>query len=255
MKFSQVYKIEMDNITVSEATKNKVYTYLKSEEGIRKKRVQTKFLRTAFIYACLAILFITGVYNRNTISAFARTVFCEFIFEMGGKQVEMGEMHPVKFNMDTFLESTDVNVLKDDENDSSYWKNYRCLEDLENETGIIMISSELLENSSDEDNYNIHIFPTYHTGHLNTDFVYGRYHVNVDGRFALEGFSQDLLGYGTSEDEKYDSVYESSNGIRAYFVKSERSNKIVFKAGDILYQVISNAPIKELKNLIDSFEY
>ena len=255
MKFSQIYRIEMDNITVSEAAKNKVFIYLKSEEGIRKKRVQTRFLRTAFTYACLLILVITGVYNRNTVSAFARTVFNEFIFVMGGKQVEMGEMHPLKFNMDTFLVSTDVNVLKDDENDSSYWKNYRCLEELENETGIIMISSELLENSSDENNYNIHIFPTYHNGHLNADFVYGRYHVNVDGRFALEGFSQDLLGYGTSEDEKYDSVYESSNGIRAYFVKSERSNKIVFKAGDILYQVNSNAPIKELEKLIDSFKY
>ena len=255
MKFSQVYRIEIDNITVSEAMKNKVYTYLKSEEGIRKKRVQTKFLRTAFAYACLAILFITGVYNRNTISAFARTIFGEFIFEMGGKQVEMGEMHSVKFNMDTFLVSTDVNVLKDDENDTSYWKNYRCLEDLENETGIIIISSKLLENSSDEDNYNIHIFPKYHTGHLNADFVYGKYHVNMDGRFALEGSSQDLLGYGTSEDEKYDSVYESSNGINAYFVRSERSNKFVFMAGDILYQINSNAPIKELEKLIDSFEY
>ena len=254
MKFSQIYRIEMDNITVSEASKNKVFTYLKSEEGMRKKRVQTKLLR-AFTYACLAILFITGVYNRNTISAFARTVFSEFIFEMGGKQVEMGEMHSVKFNMDTFLVSTDVNVLKDDEKDSSYWKNYRCLEDLANETGITMISSELLKNSSDEDNYNIHIFTTYHNGHLNADFVYGRYHVNVDGRFALEGFSQDLLGYGTSKDEKYDSVYESSNGIRAYFAKSERSNKIVFKAGNILYQVNSNAPIKELEKLIDSFKY
>ncbi|MDF2511610.1 MAG: hypothetical protein K0S04_1476 [Herbinix sp.] len=255
MKFSQVYRIEIDNITVSEATKNKVYTYLKSEEDIRKKKVQTKFLRTAFTCTCLVILFITGVYNINTISAFARTVFSEFIFDMGGEQVEMGEMHPVKFNMDTFLVSTDVNVLKNDEKDSSYWKNYRCLEDLANETGITMISSELLKNSSDEDNYNIHIFPTYHNGHLNADFVYGRYHVNMDGRFALEGFSQDLLGYGTSEDEKYDSVYESSNGIRAYFAKSERSNKIVFKAGNILYQVNSNAPIKELEKLIDSFKY
>ncbi len=255
MKFSQEYRNEMDNITVPEAAVNKVYTYLNSAAGISRRSYGTKFFRSAITFACLAILLIAGFCNRYTISAFAEGIFSQFIFNIDGKRIEMGEVHPVEFNMDTFLLSPSVNLLKDDENNSSYWKNYNSLEELENETGITIISSALLESASDQDSYNIHILPAYYSGHLNVDFIYGEYHVNVDGMFALEGFNQELWGYGTAEGEKYNSVYEATNGIRAYFVKTKHGNKTVFMAGDILYQVNSNAPTKEIKKLIESLKY
>ena len=257
MKFSDAYKIDMDHITVSENALNRVNTYLNSEENAGKKSYirNRPLLRSIIAAASVVMILVVASYHSNSISAFAQSLFGNFIFDIAGKQVNMGEREPVKFDADTFLSGNDVEVLEDEDNSKSYWKNYDSIYDLKEDTGINMIASELLVNSSSEDNYVVHYMPKYYTGHLNGDFNYGDYHVNVDGMFVLEGFDQEIYGYGTAEDDKYDFTYEAANGITVYFVDHSFGYKMVLQAGNILYQINSDAPVKELKRLVDSFKY
>ncbi len=94
-------------------------------------------------------------------------------------------------------------------------------------------------------------------GHLNGDFIYGEYHVNVDGMFTYEGYKRDQsgYGYGISEEEKYDFTYEASNGIKVYFVRHSNGRKLIFQVGNLLYQVNTDAPVKDVERLIETFEF
>ena len=89
------------------------------------------------------------------------------------------------------------------------------------------------------------------------DFIYGEYHVNVDGMFTYEGYKREQsgYGYGISEEEKYDFTYEASNGIKVYFVRHSNGQKLIFQAGNLLYQVNTDAPVKDLERLIETFEF
>ncbi|MBE5968199.1 MAG: hypothetical protein E7255_14755 [Lachnospiraceae bacterium] len=256
MKFSDVYKNEMDNITVSEIAVNKVDTYSKKMTDTKSKGSKVKFIRTTVAAACTLILLTTVYYNRDIMQAFGQSVFGSFIFNMKGKQMQMGKIEPIKFNLDAFIADEDVNVLVDEENNKSYWRDYSCPDEMEKETGIIMVKSDLLEGSLGKEGVSILVMPNGY-GHLNGQFAYGKYHVNVDGMFTYEGFKRDIsgYGYGTYKDDKHDFTYEASNGITVYFLKNSNGRKLIFQAGNLLYQVTSDAPVKDLKRLIETFEF
>ena len=260
MKFSDAYKYEMEDIKVSEAAVNKVYAYSRGTENgnVADRKGYTgkiKFLRLTVAAACALLLLTTVYYNREAVYAVAQSVFGSFIFNMKDKQIDMGEIKPIKFDMDSFMAGAGVNTLEDEENNKSYWKNYSSPDEMEKETGVVMISSPLLE-VENEDGINLHIMPNGY-GHLNGQFLYGKYHVNVDGRFTYEGFKGDLsgYGYGTSQDDKYDCSYEASNGIKVYFLNQSYGKKLILQAGNILYQIICDAPKEDLKKLIDTFVF
>lgn len=261
MKFSEAYKEEMDNIEVSETTVNKINTYssqitCKMMKPSKINSSKMKFIRTAVVAACTFILLTTVYYHRDNMHAFAQSIFGNFILDLWGKQVELGEIEPIKFNLDEFIADANVNVLLDENNNKTYWKNYGHPNELEKETGIVMITSALLEVPSDRDSLNVHIMANGY-GHLNGDFIYGEYHVNVDGMFTYEGYQRDQsgYGYGISEEEKYDFAYEASNGIKVYFVRHSNGQKLIFQAGNLLYQVNTDAPVKEVEKLIETFEF
>lgn len=99
--------------------------------------------------------------------------------------------------------------------------------------------------------------PKYNYGKLNGDFDYKNKMIGIDSVFALEGRNESSIGYGNGFGERYDFTYKAKNGIKAYFIKSKPyKSKAFFRAGDIVYQIVSTeASVEDMKIIIDSFVY
>jgi len=259
MKFRDAYKSEIDQIVVPQTAINNINSYLEEEKQLNSGQLNKKLMhwKTNMVFACLAILCFVGFYNINDIRVFATSILKAYTIDLGWKRAELGELTPYNLDLNSFSKLSDVVIYNSDESDISYSKIYHNIVDIKNETGITMISSKLLTKSKELDaGIILDLEPKYNYGWLNGNFYYKNQHVNIDCVFALKGEHKEPIGYGNASGERYDFTYKAANGIKAYFIRSNSCNsKVFFRAGDIVYQVVSEAGVKDMKKLIDSFEY
>ncbi len=254
MNFSDMYKEGMDQVSVSQEAIDRMKISLSMDEEliIKSKRKNLNFHKRNIILAALLLLSIITIYNFNSFRVFATSVLKPYIIDLGWKRAELGELNPIKLDMDSFLKSSGVRTYNFDDG-TSYDKIYPSYKELKRETGIFMISSELLKPGS---TVVLIIFPKYSFGKLNGEFYYKDYYINIDSVFALEGDRKGSIGYGDGDEEHYDFSYQAANGITAYFIKSKNyGSKVFFRAGDIIYQVVSDCGVKDMKKIIDSFTF
>lgn len=255
MKFNEAYKRDMDNLTVSEMSVAKVRSFCQTEADSKSNFIRIKWMKTAVAAVCVLALLTALYVNRGVVKTYAESVFGSFVFQMGDKQLEMGDIQPIPIDVDAFKARKDVHTIKENKNNYSYWKLYKNPGDLEKETGIAMITSPLLEVRRTV-HIGVVLSPNGY-GHLNGDFKYGEYRVNIDGMFTYGDYKQDKAGYGygLAYGHKYEFTYKASNGLEVFFVDNTFGMSMYLQAGNLLYQMHSNAPVSELKRLVESFEY
>ena len=261
MKFKDVYKSSMDQVVVPQKAVDNVISHNSFVEQLntrQKKGRKIQHLKRNLVIVCLALLCILGFYNINNLRVFATSVLKTYEIDLGWKRAELGELAPYKLDLESFMKLKNVKIDDFGNGDVSYSKTYQNTIELKKETGISMISSKLLTVESGVGGGVFVIFtPKYKFGKLNGSFDYKNQMIGIDSVFALEGGDESSIGYGNGSDERYDFTYKAKNGIKAYFIKSKPyKSKAFFRAGDIVYQIVSNeASVEDMKIIIDSFVY
>lgn len=202
-------------------------------KAIRKKRIIPIAAVLIIILSC-------------TVAAHAGTLYGTFGLWLGWQKVELAELSPAAFDLDTFTECAEEVPTEDGVDHFMVFKDYA---DFTAKTGMVLTDSAEIELTD----IWVDISDFFRTGHMGMDIVLDGEACRMNGMFVLEGNKEENYGYGVPA-RKVDDVYEYVEGRKAYFVNDDEITEVYFTENNVMYQLFveNSAEGKSLgKNVVN----
>lgn len=250
------YKGMMDKVQIPENMDYRLKNRLLSSQKENKHRIYKKMVKRVAV-VMVALVFVFGASQTSLVSnvtAAIKEYLGNFHLQAGKEEIDMGELVPVDIDFEAFKSAKGTEPVIGSK--TRYWHDYSGLEELEEETGLHLWSSDEIKVS------NISLtLDVYHQGLISCEFSYQGNRYTMNGMFVIaEG--KDTWGYGTKVDPYRTYCY--GDGQKAYFIKDEGYEGdekgdpgiqvVYFKADNILYQLFverSQEGTEMAENLID----
>lgn len=198
------YKLELDAIKHNAELDERVFDALEEEKIFSYK----KFYRFVPVAIAAGLALFIVMFNFDNVAVNAKDLFGNFGFSIGGEDFDLGEINPVSLDYERYL-----NDERAEWKGANFYYNY---EDFHEGLGIDLPASDVFEYN--EIIISLHI--EYYVGHVAAGFSYKGQSCWMNGRFIVEGYPYEGLGYGENEDTVFE-VYEYGDGKKAYFVRND----------------------------------
>lgn len=250
------YKGMMDKVQLPENMDHRLKKRLLSSQKENKHRIYKKMVKRVAV-AMVAVIVAFEVSQTSVVgnvTAAIKEYFGKFHLTAGKEEIDFGEMVPVDIDFEAFKSAKGTELVMGSK--TRYWHEYSGLEELEEETGLHLWSSDEIKVS------NISLtLDFYHQGLISCEFSYQGKGYTMNGMFVTDE-GKDTWGYGTKVDPYRTYCY--GDGQKAYFVKDEgyegdEKGKlgiqvVYFTADNILYQLFverSQKGTEMAENIID----
>lgn len=183
---------------------------------IKMKRIKKRYIVLAAALVALAL----------SCTALASGVLGEtFGLWLGDRKVELDELTPVAFDLESFLAEYPTGVADQD-------RVFRDAGSFTQATGMTLPGAEELQMTD----IVLSVSNRWHTGHISITVGTEDGEAIMNGMFLLEGHTQEKYGYGVKA-RRADEVYEYAEGRRAYFIKEDEVIRVYFMEGGVMFQL------------------
>lgn len=236
MNFREEYVAELNHIKHDTSLDIALLEGKENTKTIVKRKSWVKMSVAVASIAAIIIIFA----NSHSIMVYAENLFKSFGLSVGSTEMEMGEMIPIDFDMNHFATLPGVKrVLGSSMIDEAYYVICEDVHELKEYTGIELPNSDNIS----LEKISVSVAGSTKMGHFCMDIIdkNGNRSGVMNGQFVINGNENkdSALGYGY-DSGSVESIFECSNGTKAYFLKSSEyieEQVVIFVAYGIQYQL------------------
>ena len=222
MNFKENYQREMNEIEKPADITEQVLNAADMEQEIyaAKKNRSGAIWKTAV--ATIALVCVLGLcLQHENVSSFARSVLNRYTVSVNDEKMEFGKIEPIKIDIEALTKDGNI----------EYFQDFTSYQEMNQLTQIELPCADKVEYKE----IWVHILPQYKNGHIGADFLYQGTLYGINGMFTLEGFDQEVWGYGDNGSKE---IYHYGDGKTACFIKNKDGRDVVyFQEGNILFQL------------------